>query len=118
MYRQEDHGTAGNSKFNWASTGVRPIFYFSKHVNLAFEAGIDYIDDKIANRKGSLTKFTTALQLSADRGFFSRPVLRVFVTLADWSDALKGSIGNEPGNAPYATETQGWSVGAQAEVWW
>ncbi len=118
MYRQEDHGTAGNSKFNWVSTGIRPIFYFSKHVNLAFEAGIDYIDDKINNRKGSLTKLTTALQFSADRGFYSRPVLRLFVTLADWSDALKGLVGNEPGNAPYATTTQGWSVGAQAEVWW
>ena len=118
LYRQEDHGISGNSKFNWASTGIRPIFYFSKHVNLALEAGIDYIDDKVNNRKGSLTKLTTALQLSADRGFYSRPVLRVFITLADWSDALKGQVGNTPGNAPYATVTQGWSVGAQAEVWW
>jgi len=62
MYRQEDHGLSGNSKFNWASTGVRPIFYFSKHVNLALELGIDYIDDKVNSRKGSLTKLTTALR--------------------------------------------------------
>ncbi|MCK4710510.1 MAG: carbohydrate porin, partial [Gammaproteobacteria bacterium] len=48
----------------------------------------------------------------------SRPVLRFFVTLADWSDDLKGLIGNIPGNAPYADETQGWTIGAQAEAWW
>ena len=118
MYRQEDRGLASNSKLNWASTGVRPIFYFSKHINLAIEAGVDYVDDKINNRKGSLTKLTTALQLSADRGFYSRPVLRLFVTLADWSESLKGQIGDTPGNAPYGTVTNGWSVGAQAEVWW
>lgn len=118
VFRQGDHGLAGNSKFNWYSTGIRPIFYFSKHLNLALEAGVDYIDDKINNRSGTLSKLTTALQVSADRGLKSRPVLRFFVTLADWSDELKGLIGNIPGDAPYTDETQGWTIGAQTEVWW
>lgn len=120
MARQEDHGLAGNSKFNWYSMGARPIFYFSKHLNLALEASIDSIDDKLNNRSGTLTKFTTALQISADRGFYNRPVMRLFITLADWSDELKGAglVGSTPGNAPYANDTQGWSIGAQAEVWW
>lgn len=118
MVRQEDHGLAGNTKFNWVSTGARPVFYFSKHMNLALEASIDSIDDKLNNRSGTLTKFTTALQITADRGFYNRPVMRFFITLADWSDELKGLVGNTPGNAPYANDTQGWSVGAQAEVWW
>lgn len=120
MARQEEHGTIGNSKFNWYSTGVRPIFYFSKHINLALEASVDYIDDKINSRSGTLSKFTTALQLSADRGFYSRPVMRFFVTFADWGDELKGLglVGSTPGNAPYANDTQGWTIGAQTEVWW
>lgn len=118
LYHHEDHGTAGNSKVTWVSSGIRPVFYFSKHINLAFEAGIDAIDDRINNRKGTLTKFTTALQISADRGFKSRPVMRFFITLADWSDEFKGLIGNIPGSAPYSNDTQGWSIGAQAEVWW
>ena len=118
LYRQEDHGQASNSEIDWISTGVRPVIYFSQHINLAFEAGIDYVDDKINNRSGTLSKLTTALQLSANRGFYSRPVMRFFVTFADWSDDFKGLIGNTPGDAPYVDETQGWSIGAQAEVWW
>lgn len=118
LYRQEDHGLTGNSNFNWYSTGIRPILYFSKHLNLAFEAGIDYIDDDLNNRSGTLSKLTTVLQVSADRGLKSRPVLRFFVTLADWSDELEGFVGNIPSDAPYGDETQGWTVGAQLEAWW
>ncbi|RDH84592.1 MAG: hypothetical protein DIZ80_03750 [endosymbiont of Galathealinum brachiosum] len=118
LYRHEDHGFTENTDFSWYSTGARPIFYFSKHINLAFEAGIDYVDDEVNNRNGTLTKLSTVLQISADRGLKSRPVLRFFVTLAEWSDELKGLIGHFPGNAPYANDTQGWTVGAQAEVWW
>ncbi|MCK4707120.1 MAG: carbohydrate porin [Gammaproteobacteria bacterium] len=84
LLRQEDRGVAGNSKVSWYSIGARPIFYFSKHINLAFEVGIDNIDDEINNRSGTLSKLTTALQISAAPGFKSRPVLRFFITLADW----------------------------------
>lgn len=118
LYHQEDRGTAGNSKINWASTGIRPIFYLSKHVNIALEAGIDYVDDKLNNRRGSLEKFTIALQLAADRGFKSRPVLRIFATVAQWDDDFKGLVGNIPGDAPYANDVDGWTVGAQVESWW
>lgn len=118
LFREEDHGLTSNSKISWVSIGARPIVYFSQHLNLAIEVGIDYIDDEINNRSGTLSKLTTALQVSASRGFKSRPVLRFFVTLADWSDEFRGLIGNTPGDAPYADETQGWTIGAQAEVWW
>ncbi|MCW8909863.1 MAG: carbohydrate porin, partial [Gammaproteobacteria bacterium] len=112
VLRQEDRGQSTNSKINWYSTGIRPVFYFSKHLNLALEAGIDYVDDEINNRNGSLSKLTTVLQVSADRGFKSRPVMRFFVTLADWSDEFIGLVGNIPGNAPYGNNSKGWTVGA------
>ena len=118
VYRQEDRGTAGDSKVSWTSTGIRPVFYFSKHLNLALEAGVDYVDDEVNNRSGTLTKLTAALQVSADRGLYSRPVLRFFVTVADWSDSFKGEVGTGPGSAPYADKTEGWTIGSQAEVWW
>lgn len=118
LYRQDDRGASGNSDIKWYSTGIRPIFYFSKHMNLALEAGVDYVDDEVNNRSGSLIKFTTALQISANRGFKSRPVLRFFVTLADWDDDFRGLVGNIPGNAPYGNDTFGWTLGAQVETWW
>lgn len=118
LYRQDDRGTAGSSKIKWYSTGIRPIFYFSKHLNLALEAGVDYVDDEVNNRSGKLNKFTAALQISADRGFKSRPVLRLFATVAEWDDDFKGFAGNIPGNAPYGNDTRGWTIGAQVESWW
>lgn len=118
LYRQDDRGTASKSDITWISTGIRPIFYLSKHVNIALEAGIDYVDDKVNDRSGSLNKLTLALQLSADRGFKSRPVVRFFATVASWDEDFKGVVGNIPGSAPYANDTFGWTVGAQAETWW
>ena len=118
VLRQEDHGQATNSNLNWYSTGIRPIFYFSKHLNLALEAGIDYIDDEINNRNGILRKLTTVMQISADRGFKSRPVMRFFITLAEWDDEFIGLVGHIPADAPYGNDTKGWTVGAQTEVWW
>ena len=118
LARQEDKGLSGDSKINWLSTGARPVFYLTTRMNIAVEFGVDYVDDKINKREGSLTKLTTALQLSPRRDFYSRPVLRLFVTLADWSDEFKGLIGHSPGDAPYDNETDGWSMGAQVEAWW
>lgn len=118
LARQEKRGLTDNSSFNWISIGARPVFYFSAYKSLAIEVGIDAIDDKANNISGSLTKLSTALQFAARRGFFSRPVLRVFITFADWSDELKGLVGNTPGDAPYAEDTQGWTIGTQLEAWW
>lgn len=118
LYRQDDRGTPVNSDIKWTSTGIRPVFYFSKHMNLALEAGVDYVDDEVNNRAGSLTKLTAALQMSAKRGFKSRPVMRFFVTLAEWGDDFKGLVGHIPGNAPYVNDTSGWTIGAQVETWW
>ena len=118
IYRKEDHGLSSNTDISWYSTGIRPIFYISRHTNLAFEAGIDYIDDDINDRDGNLTKFTTAFQISAARGFKSRPVLRLFVTLAEWSDDFIGLVGTIPEGAPYANDNSGWTIGAQVEAWW
>jgi maltoporin len=46
--------------------------------------------------------------------FFSRPVLRAFVTYAMWANGLKGSVGG----TDYALDNEGWSWGVQMETWW
>ena len=45
---------------------------------------------------GWLRKFTIAPQIGAGRKFFSRPVLRTFLTYANWSDAFRGLVGGTP----------------------
>ncbi len=100
------------------STGIRSIFYLSKHKNIVLDTGVDYVDDKVNSRSGSLNKLSIALQLSADRGFKSRPVVRFFVTVASWDEDFRGLVGNSPGTAPYGDNLSGWTIGTQVETWW
>ena len=52
---------------------------------------------------GWLRKFTIAPQIGAGRKFFSRPVLRAFLTYADWSDGFRGLVGG-----PAYLKKNGW----------
>ncbi len=111
-------GRAGNM-LRWYSTGVRPIYYFTDHINLATEFGVDYVDDEYRDLKGSVRKYTVALQLTSGRGYDNkRPVVRLFFTKATWSEEFKGLVGTTPGNAPYGGVTEGWTVGVQFQISW
>lgn len=61
-----------------------------------------------------LRKFTTALQIGAGCRFFSRPVLRLFVTYASWSNSLRGYVGG----IPFRDQTSGLTFGVQTETCW
>ena len=107
-------GDPGSGYKRWISTGARPVWFFNKHASLAFEAGFDNVDDPLGRYEGWLRKFTIAPQIGAGPEFFSRPVVRLFVTYANWSDSLRGFVG---GNA-YIGRKQGLSAGLQMEAWW
>lgn len=98
----------------WASFGARPEVFFTKYLSLAFEAGFDHTHSSTGLYDGWLRKVTIAPQLGAGRKFFSRPVLRVFLTYADWSDGLRGFVGG----IPFQNRTDGLTYGVQAETWW
>jgi maltoporin len=57
-----------------------PVFFFTDHLSLAFEAGFDHTSSGTKLYDGWLKKFTIAPQIGAGRKFFSRPVLRALVT--------------------------------------
>jgi maltoporin len=61
-----------------------------------------------------LGKLTLAPQVSLGDEFFSRPVLRAFLTYAMWSDGLQGEIGGPD----YAGKDSGFTWGLQMESWW
>ena len=98
----------------WASFGARPEVFFTKYLSLAFEGGFDHTHSSTGQYDGWLRKFTIAPQIGAGRKFFSRPVLRAFLTYADWSDGLRGFIGG----VPFQNRTNGLTYGVQAETWW
>ncbi len=114
IWQIQDTGDKGSSQINWISAGIRPVYHLSDNFSLALETGVDYVDNGPTGVKDYLFKGTLAPQLSLGKLFFSRPVLRMFGTYAQWGSGFKGSIG---GNA-YKNATSGASFGLQAEAWW
>jgi maltoporin len=121
IFQRERDGQPGHGFNNWESFGLRPEVFFTKHLSLAFEAGFDHTDGFATTQNGSSTqfdgwlrKFTIAPQVGAGRKFFSRPVLRVFLTYANWSDGFRGFVGG----VPFEDRTNGLTYGVQAETWW
>jgi len=115
VYQRTKDGNPQHPWQQWVSFGARPEVFFTKYLSLAFEGGFDHTHSLIApTYDGWLRKFTIAPQIGAGRKFFSRPVLRAFMTYASWSDGLRGFVGG----IPFHNRTSGLTYGVQAETWW
>jgi maltoporin len=112
VYQRAKDGNPQHDWNQWVSFGARPEVFFTKHISLAFEAGIDHTNSP-GQYDGWLRKITIAPQIGAGRKFFSRPVLRAFLTYANWSDGFRGFVGG----TPYLNRTDGLTYGIQAETW-
>jgi len=113
IYQRTKDGNPQHDWNQWVSFGARPEVFLTKYLSLAFEGGFDHTQSR-GQYDGWLRKFTIAPQLGAGRKFFSRPVLRAFLTYASWSNGLRGFVGGEP----YLNRTSGLTYGVQAETWW
>ncbi|QXP62262.1 carbohydrate porin [Polaribacter sp. HaHaR_3_91] len=102
----------------WLTAGARGMYYLSNNFKLHLELTHEYIKNEQLNVSGNLDKITFTPELSLEKGFYARPVLRPFVTYAFWSDDLKGLIGNTPNGAPFGNNTSGFTYGLQFEIWW
>jgi maltoporin len=107
-------GIPGHQSDRWLSFGARPVYFFTDHVSLAVEGGFDRVWSGQHLYDGWLRKFTIAPQFGAGQEFFSRPVLRTFLTYGNWSEGLMGFVGG----IPYQTRRNGLTYGVQAETWW
>lgn len=114
VYQRTKDGNPQHGWDQWVSFGARPEIFFTKYLSLAVEGGFDHTHSLSGRYDGWLRKFTIAPQIGAGRKFESRPVLRVFLTYASWSDGLRGFVGG----VPYLNRTNGLTYGVQAETWW
>lgn len=103
---------------NFFSVGFRYLYYINKHFNLALEAGNDYMKNNRSGVEGSLQKVTFSPQISWDYGYYSRPVLRPFITYAHWSNDFTGKTGVSDFNTRLMSKNNGISFGLQLEIWW
>lgn len=113
IYQRMKDGNPQHDWDQWVSFGARPEIFFTQYLSLAFEGGFDYTHSESNRFDGWLRKVTIAPQIGAGRKFFSRPVLRAFLTYADWSDGLRGFVGG----IPFRNRTNGLTYGVQAETW-
>jgi maltoporin len=113
VYQRSKDGNPQHDWNQWVSFGARPEVFFTKYISLAFEGGFDHTHS-VGQYEGWLRKVTIAPQIGAGSKFFSRPVLRTFLTYANWSDGLRGFVGG----MPYRNRTNGLTYGVQAETWW
>jgi maltoporin len=97
----------------WISFGVRPEVFLTKHLSLTGDCGFDHTRLP-GSYEGWLRKCTFAPQIGADRKFFGRPVLRAFVTYANWSNGFRGLVGG----VPFENAKVGLTYGVQVEHWW
>ena len=114
VYQRTQSGNPREGWNQWISFGARPQYFFTDHLSLAFEAGFDRTSGANGQPEGWLRKFTIAPQIGAGRRFFSRPVLRLFMTYASWSNGLRGFVGG----IPFHDTTSGFTFGVQTETWW
>lgn len=115
LYQRTKDGNPLHPWQQWVSLGARPEVFFTKYLSLAVEGGFDHTRSTIAPLyDGWLRKLTIAPQIGAGRKFFSRPVLRAFLTYGNWSDGLRGFVGG----IPFENRTDGLTYGVQAETWW
>jgi len=113
VYQYTEYGD--NAPYQqWVSGGVRPIWQITDAFSLAFEGGVDWVSETTLSNGGTLGKLTLAPQVALGDEFFSRPVLRAFLTYATWSDGLRGEVGGPD----YAGQSSGWTWGVQMESWW
>jgi maltoporin len=97
----------------WVSFGVRPEVFLTRHLSLTGDCGFDHTHLP-GSYEGWLRKCTFAPQIGVDRKFFGRPVLRAFVTYANWSNGFRGLVGG----VPFENAKAGLTYGIQAEHWW
>ena len=118
------HVTVGSGSRNIVTVGIRPVYWISDNIAIQGVAAGGYIDNVRSQtgaafgRSGEEGIFTIAPTIKPKGGFFTRPEIRVFATLATWSNSLKGTqaSGN---NVPYnnANASYGWLFGSQMEIW-
>ena len=118
---QYDNNFLGNPglKTDWYSAGGRAGLAFAKHAKLLGEAGFDRVTKNNGSAPQYLAKFTGAVAITADRGFLSRPELRLFYTWAVWNESAQiatidsGRLYTDT----YPNLRSGATFGLQAETW-
>ena len=120
IYENRHQTTSSTTKLGgsgyWWDVGVRPVYAFTAHHSLAFEAGHSEVkDDSETVGVRQMTRFTLAPQVAISNNIFGRPVIRAYLTQTLWNDANRTQL--VAGSQEYQKSNSATSVGFQTEVW-
>jgi maltoporin len=90
VWQHDDLGGVNNVQ-DWLSGGTRVALAFAEHAKLLGEVGYDRVKKNNGASVLWLAKATGAVAITANRGFWGRPELRLFYTWATWSQAAAGA---------------------------
>ena len=126
LYTSSDFGGAVDSLGSKVKTrtvtsfGVRPYYFLTDTQALAIEVGTTtYSNPWLADsatgsdKSWTLNHTTFAYNLRMSKGYYARPEFKFYVTRASWNDDASGVAASQNYSG-----TDGFSIGAQAEVWW
>jgi maltoporin len=132
---QDTKNLFGSSLKRW-SAGIRPALQLNDYFKIEVEGGYTSVTPKDNASGGGNTdsrglfKATIAPTIVAMTGpggaYFTRPVLRLFATIAAWNDAAQraGIVGQAPAcnatttTSPFGCDKAGFTFGAQVEAWY
>jgi maltoporin len=123
VFQRDDKGTGTTDAVDdWYSAGYRVSFGVARHLKLLNESGYDTEFKSNGAPKLWLAKTTGAVAITAAKGFWARPELRLYFTYAQWSEAA-GRAGIDSGRlytdpTGYPTKLSAWIAGVQAETMW
>jgi maltoporin len=112
------HDSAGTTATTTAGSrdeytiGGRGSYAISKNLKFLCEIGYSQINPAHQSSE-NLTKITIAPALSTGPDFWKRPEIRLYATWASFNSAAA----NDPANGLPAGKTDGFSYGAQVEIW-
>lgn len=116
VYQHDDNKTP--SAGDWISVGGRVSVGIFKNFKALGEVGQDTVTPKNNSGARTLTKFSGALAFAPAMGFWARPEIRVFYTMARWNENAR-TAGVDSANFYRTTEyLSGSLVGVQAEAMW
>lgn len=111
-------GNYSDGDRHYTSVIVRPIYMFTDHLGLQFEAGYDWVDDvrwTPGKDSAKLGKLTIAPTIKPSGAFWTRPELRLYASYFFWDDAPDYFA---PNGVTATANGDSWSFGIQAETWW
>jgi maltoporin len=133
---QDKTNVGGTSNKSWGA-GIRPAIQLNDYFKIEADLGYNSVTPKTGANQDSrgLFKFTLAPTITAMPGpggtYFTRPVLRAFLTYATWNDAAKAAgIAGQPTTgvcttgtggtsaSAFGCDTNGLTFGAQVEAWY